>query len=240
MRALDPYTTLRRDAPKKRKASASRAPTPLTDAQRDLAAEHYHLVDKVSRRVAHKFPAAFGEDDRASAGALGLLDAARTWSPTGGASFRTHARTRIWGAIRDAARDADWVPRSERIAERRTGAAPVAMIVLGAEADDDIDEERQARDLARTPEDPNLECAAERARIEAADEVRAALDRAELDWRERVLLGLRAQGRTLAQVGAELGVSESRACQLQRSAVNSVRWWHGLGDESPSFGRGGG
>lgn len=209
----------------------------LFGCERMVAAHNYHLVAEVCSRVSHKFPWHFREDERESAGALGLMDAARLWRPEAGASFRTFALRRIWGSIMDEARLVDWVPRSARRVERATGVPAVVMVAV----DHQDDHDGPAKGMGTRAVDPRPVCAAERARIEAADEVRAALARSELDFRDRVLLGLRAEGRTLAQVGAELGVSESRACQLERRATNTVRWWHGLKRDETShtrFGRG--
>lgn len=234
--ARDPYATARTKFNKPAPGNYCTSRRPLTAAETALVESHIHLVAEVAERCAHKFPWSFDANDRESAAAFGLLDAARTWTPDGGASFVTHAKRRMLGEILDAARKQDWVPRAERARERATGVAPVDMLVQGP--DPDAGEKAAVKfDGA----DPRPVCSVERDRIEAADEVRAALARAQLDYRDRMVLALRAEGRSLAAVGAELGVSESRACQLERRAVNAVRWWHGLGDDETThtrFGRG--
>lgn len=240
--ARDPYTTRRvpRHATQPDHKGVVRR-RPLTGCERMVASHNYHLVAEVCARASRKFPRSFGEDERESAGALGLMDAARLWAPGGGASFRTFARQRIWGAIMDEARLVDWVPRAARRVERETGVPAVVMVAVDHEDDDGGGNRGSSKGMGARAVDPRPVCSVERERIEAADEVRAALARAELDWRDRVLLGLRAEGRTLAQVGAELGVSESRACQLERQAIDSVRWWHGIKRDETTytrFGRG--
>lgn len=236
--ARDPYATRRapRFAPQPEHKGLVRR-RPLTGCERMVAEHNYHLVAEVCASVSHKFPWSFGPDERESAGALGLMDAARLWRNGAGASFRTFAKRRIWGAIMDEAREVDWVPRKARREERETGAPAVVMVAVDHEGNDN----RDVKGMGKRAVDPRPVCSVERDRIDASDEVRAVLARAQLDYRERVVLALRAEGLTLAAVGAELGVSESRACQLERRAVNSVRWWHGLGGDETSharFGRG--
>lgn len=235
--ARDPYATRRapRFAPQPEHKGLVRR-RPLTGCERMVAAHNYHLVAEVCASVSHKFPWSFGPDERESAGALGLMDAARLWRNGAGASFKTFAKRRIWGAIMDEAREVDWVTRKARREERETGVPAVTMVAVDHE-----DDEGNARGLGTRAVDPRPACSVERDRIDASDELRAVLARAQLDFRERSVLELRAEGRTLAQVGAELGVSESRACQLERKATNTVRWWHGLKRDETThtrFGRG--
>ena len=74
--------------------------------------EHYlPLVRTVVGRVAMTLPAHVSADDLNSAGLVGLLQAVRSFSPDGGASFETFARFRIRGAVLDELRRLDWVPR---------------------------------------------------------------------------------------------------------------------------------
>jgi RNA polymerase sigma factor for flagellar operon FliA len=56
-------------------------------------------------------PAHVCAEDLYSAGLVGLLQAVRSFSLDGGASFETFARFRIRGAVLDELRRLDWVPR---------------------------------------------------------------------------------------------------------------------------------
>ncbi len=53
-------------------------------------------------------------DDLIQAGAIGLIEAARNYDSTLGASFETYASIRIRGAILDEIRKSDWTPRTLR------------------------------------------------------------------------------------------------------------------------------
>jgi RNA polymerase sigma factor FliA len=69
--------------------------------------------------VAVHFPRHVDRDDLARAGALGLVEAARRYDEERGVPFERFAAQRIRGAILDAARAADWAPRSVRTLARR-------------------------------------------------------------------------------------------------------------------------
>ncbi|MGV2481382.1 UNVERIFIED_CONTAM: sigma-70 family RNA polymerase sigma factor, partial [Salmonella enterica subsp. enterica serovar Weltevreden] len=57
-------------------------------------------------------PAHVELDDLLQAGVIGLIDAARHYNGTRGASFETYAGIRIRGAMLDELRQTDWAPRS--------------------------------------------------------------------------------------------------------------------------------
>jgi RNA polymerase sigma factor for flagellar operon FliA len=58
-------------------------------------------------------------DDLVSSGILGLIDAIDRFDPDKGVKFEAYATTRIRGAVLDACRKNDWVPRSVRQTARR-------------------------------------------------------------------------------------------------------------------------
>jgi len=76
-----------------------------------LVEQYLPLVRTVVGRVAMALPAHISADDLNSAGLVGLLQAVRSFSTSGGASFETFARFRIRGAVLDELRRLDWVPR---------------------------------------------------------------------------------------------------------------------------------
>lgn len=61
-------------------------------------------------------------DDLASYGAIGVMAAIERFDPSLGLKFLTFAQTRIRGAMIDAVRQHDWVPRAERRARADTPA----------------------------------------------------------------------------------------------------------------------
>jgi len=80
-------------------------------AESTLVEGYLPLVRTVVGRVAMTLPGHVCAEDLYSAGLVGLLQAVRSFSPNGGASFETFARFRIRGAVLDELRRLDWVPR---------------------------------------------------------------------------------------------------------------------------------
>jgi len=111
------------------------APTrKLDDAARALVEQNLPLVRLVVAGVAARFPRHADRDELASAGTLGLVEAARRYDPALGVPFARYASTRIRGAVLDAARSADFAPRSVRGTERELVATQESLSVeLGRE-----------------------------------------------------------------------------------------------------------
>jgi RNA polymerase sigma factor for flagellar operon FliA len=84
-----------------------------------LIEEHLPLVRHVVFQVAVHFPRHVDRDELATAGALGLVEAARRYDGARGVPFDRFAAQRIRGAILDAVRAADWAPRSVRTLARK-------------------------------------------------------------------------------------------------------------------------
>ncbi|WCO67117.1 FliA/WhiG family RNA polymerase sigma factor [Iamia majanohamensis] len=84
-----------------------------------LIEENLPLVRHVVFQVAVHFPRHVDRDELATAGALGLVEAARRYDESRGVPFDRFAAQRIRGAILDAVRAADWAPRSVRTLARK-------------------------------------------------------------------------------------------------------------------------
>lgn len=81
---------------------------------------HYSpLVKYVAGRVGAGLPRSVDQNDLASYGLFGLIDAIDKFEPDRGFKFETYAINRIKGAILDELRALDWVPRSVRSRARR-------------------------------------------------------------------------------------------------------------------------
>ena len=78
----------------------------------DLIAVHTDLVQKIAYHLMARLPASVLVDDLIQSGMIGLLEAARNFDMSKGASFETFAGIRIRGAMLDEMRKGDWVPRS--------------------------------------------------------------------------------------------------------------------------------
>src|SRR6476620_3361071 len=84
-----------------------------------LIEDHLPLVRHVVFQVAVNFPRHVDREELATAGALGLVEAARRYDEARGVPFDRFAAQRIRGAILDAVRAADWAPRSVRTLARK-------------------------------------------------------------------------------------------------------------------------
>jgi len=84
------------------------------EAREKLILDHLPLVKHVLGRVAAHLPLHVDRNDLLEAGTLGLIDAADRFDPARNVRFHTYAMTRIRGAMLDALRADDWLPRSVR------------------------------------------------------------------------------------------------------------------------------
>ena len=78
----------------------------------ELIDRHSELVKKIAYHLMARLPATVLIDDLLQSGMIGLLEAARNFDSSKGASFETFAGIRIRGAMLDEIRKGDWVPRS--------------------------------------------------------------------------------------------------------------------------------
>jgi RNA polymerase sigma factor for flagellar operon FliA len=89
---------------------------PLTPAQRQLAIDHFSLLDEQARGLRSTFPQ-IAFDELVSFGYIGLLHAARNYRPETGISFPAFASHRVRGSIIDEVRKLSRY--SERQQDRR-------------------------------------------------------------------------------------------------------------------------
>jgi len=216
----------------------------------EVVERHADLVRRIAHHLAARLPASVEVDDLVQAGMLGLIEAARNFDSDQGASFETYASIRIRGAMIDEIRKGDWTPRSvhrrtreaaevTRQIEQTTGRAATGAEVAQALG---LAPEEYARLLEDAVSgqvlsldshiddhgEPNVAAGAayspER-RLQAA-EFRHALAAAigQLPEREQLVLSLYyEQEMNLREVGAVLGVSESRVCQIHGQAMLRLR-----------------
>ena len=89
------------------------------DLRERLILHYSPLVKYVAGRVGAGLPRSVDQNDLASYGLFGLIDAIDKFEPDRGFKFETYAIKRIKGAILDELRALDWVPRSVRSRARR-------------------------------------------------------------------------------------------------------------------------
>ncbi len=89
----------------------------------ELIQEYTPLVKRIAHHLMARLPANVVLDDLIQSGMIGLLEAARRYDASKGASFETFAGIRIRGAIIDEVRRGDWTPRSVHRNARRVSEA---------------------------------------------------------------------------------------------------------------------
>jgi len=215
-----------------------------------LVEEHAVLVKKIALHLMARLPASVQLEDLMQAGMIGLLEAAQRYCTGKGATFETYAGIRIRGAMVDEIRRGDWVPRSVHRNARRISAAIKAVEDRnGREAQDSEVAEELGVDLA----DYYASLAdANNGRLFSLDELNESgelpLEESEtsdnpldgiansafrrslagaiedLPEREKLVLSLYYQDElNLKEVGAVLGVSESRVSQIHSQAALRLR-----------------
>ena len=211
------------------------------------------FVEQLARRVAATMPHSIDIGDLVQDGVIGLIDAARRFDEGRGIKFETFAERRIRGAMIDALRKDAWprgVRRQRRELEaareelrRELGCEP-SLADLAAKVGSD--EKRLGRTIVRInaiestsplannehldestlpqalipsePEQPDTAYERE----ETRERVRAAIG--SLPPREQKVIGLYYYGEaTMKQIGAEIGVNESRVSQLHARAIRRLR-----------------
>ena len=219
-------------------------------ASAEVVERHSDLVRRIAHHLAARLPASVEVDDLVQAGMLGLIEAARNFDSEQGASFETYASIRIRGAMIDEIRKGDWTPRSvhrrsreaaeaTRRIEQATGRAASAGEVAQAlglapeeyahlledavsgqvlSLDSHIEDHGEVGVVAPGHYSPERQLQA----AEFREELAAAIG--QLPEREQLVLSLYyEQELNLREIGAVLGVSESRVCQVHGQAMLRLR-----------------
>jgi RNA polymerase sigma factor for flagellar operon FliA len=219
------------------------------------------FVEALARRMAASMPNSIDIGDLVQDGVLGLIDAAHRFDEDRGIKFETFAERRVRGAMIDALRRDAWPRGVRRQRRELDAAREALRKELGHEpsladlaARIGSDEKRLSRTIVRihtiestsplatgehmdeaslpaalVPSEPDSPDAAYE-KSETRDRVRAAIQ--SLPWRERKVIGLYYYGEaTMKQIGAEIGVNESRVSQLHARAIRRLR--EALGEMNP-------
>jgi len=78
----------------------------------DMVERHAPLVKRIACHLINRLPDSVQLEDMVQAGMIGLLEATGKYDATQGASFETYAGIRIRGSMLDEIRKNDWAPRS--------------------------------------------------------------------------------------------------------------------------------
>ena len=216
-----------------------------------LVLEHLPQVQYIARRIHDRLPAHVPLADLVQAGVVGLMDALAKYDAQRSVQFDSYASFRIRGAILDSLRELDWGPRELRRKARRVQEATRQLEhqlgrtaseneiaealglslnefhnLLGelrgldlAQLTTESDDGQEVIDVPDTSEEnPFTSC--------VRGEMRAALAEAigELPEKEQQVLSLYYHEElTMKEVGAVLGVGESRICQIHSMALVRLR-----------------
>lgn len=100
------------------------------DHMQQLVERHAPLVKRIAYHLMARLPASVLVDDLIQSGMIGLIEAAKNFDGSKGASFETFAGIRIRGAMLDEMRRGDWTPRSVH-----RNARLIAETIAGLEAE---------------------------------------------------------------------------------------------------------
>lgn len=217
--------------------------------QGELLAQYMPLVRRHALTLQVRLPASIELDDLIQAGTVGLLEALGRFDAAQGASFATFASQRIRGAMVDELRTQDWMPRSVRRAaramddtvrrlEQQLGRPPEEK-EIALELDMPLDEYQQLLNDTNSgqllPFEELVADGGEPASFDVSnlpfeklldEQQRQTLIAAieALPEREKLLMALYYQEElNLKEVGAVLGVTESRVSQLHSQAISRLR-----------------
>lgn len=202
--------------------------------------QHLPLVHHLVTAARGRLPGHVSSEDLTSAAMVGLLRATRAFDPDQGVPFEAYATRRIRGAILDELRSADWASRGVRARARslQATADQLGVSVMDAAASVGLSRDEAVRVLADV----------ERATVLSFDGFLAAADYGSVPAdqttpedtllnRERhgylrdavaalperlrhVVVGYYLEDRPLEDLGAELGVSASRASHMRAEALS--------------------
>ena len=96
-------------------------------SREEIIHKYLHLVKYVAGRISVNLPSNVDIDDLINDGVFGLIDAIEKYDDSRAVKFETYAITRINGAIIDALRCLDWVPRTVRRRAREIDRAHEAL-----------------------------------------------------------------------------------------------------------------
>ncbi|PCH58217.1 MAG: RNA polymerase sigma factor FliA [SAR86 cluster bacterium] len=89
----------------------------------DIVERYAPLVKRIAHHLLLRMPASVQVDDLIQSGMIGLMEAARKYDISKGASFETYAGIRIRGSMLDEVRKGDWAPRSVHRKSRKVAEA---------------------------------------------------------------------------------------------------------------------
>ena len=220
-------------------------------SQDEVVERYAPLVKRIAHHILARMPASVQVDDLIQAGLVGLLEAARNYDTTKGASFETYAGIRIRGSMIDDVRRGDWAPRSVhrnsrmvaegiQAVENRTGRDATDQEVadeLGITIENYYKITRDSAssklfsydELISGDDKPEEQLSSDAVNPSDGIESQALRENlaeciSQLPERERMVLALYYDEElNLKEIGMVLGVSESRVSQIHSQAAMRLR-----------------
>ena len=209
--------------------------------------QHIGLVHKTALHIKARLPDHVELEELVQIGMVGLLEAAKSFDASQGADLGTFASKRIRGAILDEVRkrsplsrtDSSHIKAEEQVVEQflaKHGRPPTASEIAN-ELDTSLDEYQKQRGRSQKFRTTSLDELEESGQVPFSekagpeDEVEAvetsewlAGEIAELPEREQIVLSLYYNDEmNLKEIGAIIGVSESRVSQILTKVVGKLR-----------------
>jgi RNA polymerase sigma factor FliA len=218
-----------------------------------LVLEHMNLVKAIAAHVRRGLSVHVELDDLVNAGTMGLLEAAGKYQGSKDVPFTLYAKHRIRGAILDSLRQVDWAsrdarrqykqmdvvsrelaaklgrtPSQEEIAEamgmdeRRWQTLMIEYRNFGRAAAGQRSAENEDQTIREIPAEPQASPENAFARTEMRQTIDSALR--SLPERYQTIVELYYRGElTMKEIGARLGVNESRVSQMHKSALAKIQ-----------------
>jgi RNA polymerase sigma factor for flagellar operon FliA len=219
----------------------------------DAILQHVGLVKRVALHLKVRLPPMMELAELVQIGMIGLLEASRSFDPSKGVDFEDFAYNRIRGAIIDEVRRMSSMPRSAIANLKQHGEATQALAnqlgrapresEVAAFTGKDLKEYQREGSHAQWYETVSMETVPDEAMSVSAGaswEPEARVAEAQLmdalqsaigalPERDRLVLSLYySEGMNLKEIGATIGVSESRVSQILSGNVKKLRATMGL------------
>lgn len=229
-------------APARRKPKVEIDPTKYLD-----------FVRRIASRMARNLPSHVSLDDLVGAGILGLIDAKDRYDPEKAERFETFAEFRVKGAILDELRRYDIMARNARLTSKKIARKHHELTAVFGRPPSDVEVARALemevgdfRNLVNRvgnvrvmslddmggggdDGDRTFELPSEGPRPDEVTSIREMQSHLRVaignlpERQQRILEMYYQRGMTLKQIGVQVGVTESRVCQIMGEATDKLR-----------------